>query len=99
MNDGTRRFRLGAVEISIVCAVVLVCGWLLRQQYLTLTESQADTSRKMSDLVTQVAVLNGQMANLSAQLANVPALTRQVAEMQVQLQEHERRISKLEDKP
>lgn len=96
-TDGTRRFRLGAVELGILAAGVALTGWLLAHQYQTITQTQAETSQKMGELVTQVAVLNGQMQQLSTQLADVPALTRQVAQMQVEQQEHERRISKLED--
>lgn len=98
-GDGSRRFRLGVIELWIVgvCALLIVA--LISKQYLAITQTQADTAKKLGDLTTQVAVMNGQLSVLSQQLADVPALTRQMTQVQTTLQEHERRITKLEDAP
>lgn len=95
--DGSRRFRLGAVEIAVIVAVVAIAGWALHQQYESIIESQNHGAAQVADLVTKVAVLQGQVATLSQQLSDVPALTRQVAELQVHSQEQDRRLSRLED--
>src|SRR5690348_7796863 len=95
---GRRRFKLGIVELGVIALGLTVCGWLITQQYQTITKTQADTTVQVSALTTQIAVLNEQIKTLTDQLANVPANTRAIAQLQAQYAEHERRIEALEAK-
>lgn len=46
---------------------------------------------------TSIALLQAQVTTLQASLANVPGMARDLAQVQVQVGEHERRITRLED--
>jgi hypothetical protein len=95
---GRRRYKLGFVEVGIIAVGLAVCGWLISQQYQTITKTQSDTTVQVSALVTQIAVLNEQMKTLTDQLAGVPANTRAIAQLQAEYAEHERRIEAIERK-
>lgn len=93
MNEGRRNFSLGPVErwvVAIAAAGVVSLLGIFANGYI-------DQGKTLQALVTQQAVMNGQLQTLSAQLADIPALTRTQAEIKVQIAEHERRLTRLED--
>lgn len=99
-DDGVRRFRLGAVEFVALVLAITVGWWLVSQLVSSLYASQmkanADTAAAINGLKTQVAVMNDQITTLTTQLANVPALTSQLAQVRAEVDDHERRIERLE---
>lgn len=99
-QDGVRRFRLGAVEVSVIVLAITIGWWLVWQlvsaQYSAQMKANSDTATAINGLRTQVAVMNDQISTLTTQLANVPALERTQAQIQAEVADHERRIEHLE---
>lgn len=94
---GARRFKLGIVEFGIVSVAIATGLWLLSQQYQGMIKTQQEQTKSITALTTQIAVMSDQITTLTAQLANVPALTVQLAQMKAEVDEHERRIERLEN--
>lgn len=102
--DGRRRFSLGPVELWIVgvcaLAIVVLLG-SFANSFIERMDKQEQASAKQNEqlqtLVTQQAVTNSQLITLSTQLADIPTITRQVAVLKAEQDEHERRLSRLED--
>lgn len=65
---------------------------------LWLASSTNDQAKATIQLQTQLAGMSDEIRSLRAQLADVPNISRDLARLQVQLGEHERRISRLEDR-
>lgn len=99
--DGVRRLRLGAVEVSVIVFAITIGWWLVWQlvsgQFNAQMKANADTTTAVNGLKTQVAVMNDQIATLTTQLANVPALTSQLAQVKAEVDDHERRLERLEN--
>ena len=100
-EDGVRRVRLGVVEFAAVVLAITVGWWLIWQlvssQVQAFVDNQKEANTHITALTTQVTVLNDQVSTLTTQLANVPALTGQLAQIRAEVDDHERRIQRLED--
>jgi predicted outer membrane protein len=96
-SSGRRTFSLGPVELWVVGIAASSVVGLVSLFASSITSRMEEQGKTLQTVVTQQAVTNGQLQTLSAQLADVPALTRTQAEIKVQIAEHERRITRLED--
>lgn len=100
-DDGVRRVRLGVVEFAAVVLAITVGWWLVSQlvssQVQTFIDNQKDANSHIAALTTQVTVLNDQVSTLTGQLANVPALTSQLAQVKAEVDDHERRLERIEN--
>lgn len=92
-NDGRKRFVLGPVERWIILACGAAVLAIVRGSYTQLE----DQGKTLNNLVTQQAVTNGRLDTLSAQLANIPQITQKVADLQAKQDDHERRITRIEE--
>lgn len=63
-----------------------------------LASSSMDQAKATVELRTQLAGVNNTLMDLRAQLADIPTMSRSMAKIEVQLDEHERRISRIEAK-
>jgi uncharacterized membrane protein len=100
-SDGVRRVRLGFVEFAAVVVAITLGWWMVSQlvsaQYQAQMKANSDTASAINGLKTQVAVMNDQISTLTTQLANVPALTSQLAQVRAEVDDHERRIERIEN--
>lgn len=100
-RDGSRRFRLGAVEVSVIVLAITIGWWLVWQlvsaQYSAQMKANSDTANAIVGMRTQIAVMSDQIATLTTQLADIPTLSRTQAQIQAEQADHERRIERLEN--
>jgi hypothetical protein len=63
---------------------------------LWLGNSAVDQGKTAVELQAKLVALTDELRGLSAQLSDIPALSRSMAKIEVKLDEHDRRISRLE---
>lgn len=100
-EDGVHRVRLGVVEFATVVLAITLGWWLIWQlvssSVQTFVNNQHDANAHIAALTTQVTVLNDQVSTLTGQLANVPALSAQLAQVKTEVDDHERRLERIEN--